>query len=99
MDLHDGDTVWLAWATAADGKGEPAAFVNSGTVLSAEHRIAKTAGVARAIHSFERACDSEAEAWQACAAILAGFVGTINEKIDECGRRAAQLQVGKAVPQ
>jgi len=98
MELHDGDDVWLAFAVA-ECDGTAKVFVNTATVLSAEHRIVKILGAARALNSFERVCECEAEAWQACAAILAGFVGTINAKIDECGRKAAQLQVGKAVPQ
>jgi hypothetical protein len=98
MELHDGDKVWLAFAVA-EPDGTAKAFVHRGTVISAQHRIVETGGIVRAVYPFERVCECEAEGWQACAAMLGGFVSTIQQKIDECSRKAAQLQVGKAVPQ
>ena len=98
MELHDGDTVWVAFATV-ESNGAAVAWASEATVMFAEHRAVKIGPMVRTLYGFERVCETESEAWQQCAAILAGFMAGLHAKIDECASRAAQLRITTGVPQ
>lgn len=98
--METGSEVWIAFATASDHVGQPAAWVARGVVLDAEHKVVRRdSGYVGAFgpHSVETLHDTEAAAWRACGDKLAGIAHAIEEEAARCMRRAGSLVAEEAV--
>lgn len=93
MHLTTGQTVYLAFATAADSRGQPVAWVTQATVIDAENRILRRDnGVVTVFDEYYRVetiHDSSAAAWDAAATILEADADAIAAKAAECRAKAA----------
>jgi hypothetical protein len=93
-----GDEVWLAWVcTKGVDEIDPVvttakvAAVVDGTLLF--HRYNSI----RERYSFEIVCDSEAEAWAACAQQIEAIRERVQVAADKAAAKAASYRVGEAV--
>lgn len=94
MTMTDGQTVYLSFAIERSTSGEPYANVTKATVVSAEHRLVRReCGTVRVLDDYgvERVHATEAEAWAACAASLAGMAHGIIVKAMECEAKAVEV--------
>lgn len=100
MILHDGETVFVAFATYTRWDA-PQAWVTECVVIDAANKVIRergTFGAADRVRvlestSAETVHATEAEAWQRAAATFAGGADKLTAKADECSTRAAKLAI------
>lgn len=97
--MQIGDTMYAAWATVGYG-GAGSSSVAPVKVMGIVDGVAviEKFGTVRTVDSFERLFDTEAEAWQHCAAELARFREHLDRSLAEATAKAAACRVGEAVP-
>lgn len=96
VELHDGETVWAAWASVASG-GEARAYCDPATVIMASAGIVQKEGrQPRTIEFFEGTFRTEAEARAYLAEELAGIRDRLQAVINEQATLAAASRVGYA---
>lgn len=93
MQLTNGQTVYISFATTQGSDLKPFAFVTSGTVLDAENGIVRRQNgaitVFDAYYHTERLHETAADAWGAAAATLEADAHAIATKAAECRAKAA----------
>lgn len=105
MILHDGDTVFLTFASYNCHHSEQV-WVTECVVIDGANNVVRQKspyGAADRIRvldadGVETIHPTEAEAWQQAAAVFAAGAERLTAKADECSRQAAALVVGRAVP-
>jgi hypothetical protein len=101
MSHAAGDEVWLAWVSTQRTSGiEVESIVSKATVAAVvEGRVLfRRADTFREKYEFETICESEAEAWAACAKEIAAIRDRVAIAADSAAVRAASCRVGEAVP-
>jgi hypothetical protein len=94
MILHDGDTVFLAFATFNRVNGA-LAWVTQCIVIDGGNNVVREFGVDRVRvidgHGVETVHPTAADAWLRLALVFAGGAESLAAKATECSRRAAEL--------
>lgn len=98
MSRDVGDDVWLAWVSTK-GIDEISPMVSSAKVAAVVdgrllfHRF----HAIREKYDFEVVCDSEADAWAACAKQIEAIRERVQVAADKAAAKAASYRVGEAV--
>jgi len=98
MSRAVGDEVWLAWVSQRNvdeispmvSTAKIAAVVDGKLLFHRYNSI-------REKYDFETVCDSEADAWAACATQIEAIRERVQVAADKAAARAASFRVGEAV--
>ena len=98
MILHKDEKIWISFTTAGNLYEAAKAWVTEAVVLDPENGIVREGDRVRVLSSIEKAHQSEADAWTACARELGAFATAIRSTAEQCAQKAAALAIHREEP-